>query len=385
MVLAGLGAVVIAWSTLRPHAAAATSAATACCSAYDIILNILLFVPLGVGLALGGLSPRAAMMSGALASVAIEAAQLLWIPGRFASGFDVAANSTGTVLGVLVVLEWASRARWWPKLAIGIAPTIVLLWLLGGQVAQPAIPGPTPWRVERPAVPIASQRPPGRVLDASLQGFDLPDGPIRDLPALRALLSASDTVRLVATMVTGGPASGLRRLMEVVVGEGTMPFLVLAEEDGKLLAYERLGLSWVGLRGPWLSVPGMLSGAAGDTVHIRLEATRREVRLVVARGGERRTSVQRLSPDLYLSALFNRATDGVLWWRLVPAGCSLLFLGLALATRPTLLVAGSGLALFLSARAGGTAYPGWPVLVAAVGGAWLGRWSAQALRLFGTG
>lgn len=385
MVLAGLGAAVIAWATLRPHAAAAAAATAACCSSYDLLLNILLFVPLGASLALLGLSPRAAVLSGALASLAIECAQFLWIAGRFASGFDVAANAAGTLLGVLVVREWDSRARWWPKLAIGIAPIIVLLWLLGGQVAQPAIPGPTPWRVERPASPIGSGPPLGRVLDASLQGFDLPDGPIRDLPALRARLSASDTVRFAALLVTGEAAPGFRRLIEVVVGEGTVPFLVLGEEDGKLLAYERLGLSWVGLRGPWLSVPGMLSGTAGDTVGIRLEATRREVRLVVARGGERRTSAQRLSPDLYLSALFNRATDGVLWWRLLPAGCSLLLLGLALAKRPKLLVACCGLALLLSSRAGGSAYPGWPVLMAATGGAWLGRWSAKALGLFGTG
>lgn len=375
MVFAGLGAAMIAWSTLRPHPASHLFLAGSCCSISDVVLNILLFIPLGAGLVMLGLRPGMAVVTGALVSIVIEVAQYWWIAGRFASVADVAANVAGTILGVAMAVRWDLRARWWPKVAPVIALTVLLLWLLGGQVAQPAIPGPAPWGVERAAA----------VLDVGLQGFALPDGPVADLPALRARLAASDTVRFLATVVTGAAVPGRLPLVEIVVGEGTSPFLVLSEDGGTLLAYQRLGLDWVGLRGPWLALDEVLSPPAGDSVHILLEATRRDLRLAATRGGVQRQSSLTLSPDLYFSALFYRITDAAVWWNLVPAMASFVLLGLALANRPKLLVVASLVALFMSARTGGCAYPAWPVVLVTMLGAWAGWRAGRMLGLFSSG
>jgi len=67
----------------------------------DIFLNVVLFVPLGVGAALRfGRDRLAVTVLGALAlSFAIEVSQALEAAGRFASATDVVTNTTGAALG----------------------------------------------------------------------------------------------------------------------------------------------------------------------------------------------------------------------------------------------------------------------------------------------
>lgn len=69
---------------------------------YGVILNVLLFVPLGACLAI--LTGRAwsATVLAALCSGAIEAAQWLWLD-REASWSDVGANTVGALLGALAI------------------------------------------------------------------------------------------------------------------------------------------------------------------------------------------------------------------------------------------------------------------------------------------
>jgi hypothetical protein len=381
--LSAIALAAILWLTLRPNAAYRLVSAAGCCSSLDIVFNILLFMPLGAGLVLLRLRPRSAVVAGALLSIAIELSQHWWVEGRFASLADVASNTAGCALGVLVVAYWERRARWWPRVAPGLAVVVVLGWFLGGYLAQPAIPGPAPWTSEW-AHPRADMSPfTGELLDPRLQGVPLPEGSIGNLAALRARLSASHKVEFAATVVAGTAPQGRSRIFEIVVGEGTVPFLILDQRGGTLLAYQRLGLTWVGLPGPWLALKQALPLAAGDTIQVRLEATRRHLRLVAIRDGiERETSI-RLAPELYFGALSQRATDGAIWWNLVSAVASFVLLGMALANRPRLLVIVGLAALFLSAVGGGCALPAWPVALLAIAGAAAGRMIATRQRMFG--
>ncbi len=75
-------------------------------------LNVLLFMPLGVALALRGWPMGRAVLTGILLSVTIETFQL-WIPGRHSALLDVFANGTGALLGALGVhLPRRSSLRW---------------------------------------------------------------------------------------------------------------------------------------------------------------------------------------------------------------------------------------------------------------------------------
>src|SRR5207302_5176541 len=67
----------------------------------DVLLNILLFAPLGAALALQLSSVTRCALSAALLSATIELAQL-YIPGRDSSLGDVLSNTLGGTLGALV-------------------------------------------------------------------------------------------------------------------------------------------------------------------------------------------------------------------------------------------------------------------------------------------
>ena len=80
-------------------------------AALEFGANILLFVPLGVLLALQ-LPRRAAwlgIVAGAVVSLAIEALQAGLLPERVATPSDVVANTIGAAIGVLMV---ALARRW---------------------------------------------------------------------------------------------------------------------------------------------------------------------------------------------------------------------------------------------------------------------------------
>jgi hypothetical protein len=74
----------------------------------DAIRNVLLFIPLGIGLALCGVPLRTAVLLAVLFSGAIELTQL-YIPGRDASVGDLLSNSLGAAAGLVVV----HTSGWW--------------------------------------------------------------------------------------------------------------------------------------------------------------------------------------------------------------------------------------------------------------------------------
>ncbi|MCQ1951090.1 VanZ family protein [Arthrobacter sp. zg-Y859] len=77
----------------------------------ESVANVVLFVPFGV-LAAAYLTARFAWLAavvGMAASCAIEAGQHVFLPARYATVYDVIANSLGVALGTLVV--YAARSR----------------------------------------------------------------------------------------------------------------------------------------------------------------------------------------------------------------------------------------------------------------------------------
>ena len=111
--IAVVTAIVIAIATLMPGVPAANPGnydprCRICgpMTGVDLVGNLLLFIPLGAGLAVAGITRRRTVQAGALASVAIELLQLTVIPGRDPSLVDVFANTLGTLAGALVGAHW---------------------------------------------------------------------------------------------------------------------------------------------------------------------------------------------------------------------------------------------------------------------------------------
>src|ERR1043166_1066671 len=77
----------------------------------DAILNVLLFLPLGVGLALTGFSWRGTTVCALVTSVLVELAQLAVIAGRDATIGDVITNTLGGAVGFAVATFWVVLTR----------------------------------------------------------------------------------------------------------------------------------------------------------------------------------------------------------------------------------------------------------------------------------
>ncbi|MFE4228308.1 VanZ family protein [Arthrobacter sp. NPDC056886] len=80
-------------------------------SAVEMASNVILFLPLGA-LVSRILGPRlwwGGVAVGFLLSVLVELAQLVFLPARFPSVVDVAANTVGALLGALSALPFMAR------------------------------------------------------------------------------------------------------------------------------------------------------------------------------------------------------------------------------------------------------------------------------------
>lgn len=380
VVVSGL---LIAYFTLRPAGGGPQSAIPGGYLASDVILNIILFVPLGIGLGLAGVRPRTAALVGGLASAAIELAQLVVVPGRFASIHDIITNTSGTVIGALLVAGWAGRARWWRSLAPLAAGTVIVLWIGGGFLLRASLPGPRwygQWAHDFERVETFR----GRVLSYSMRGMAVGDGRIEDKTgALRAPLTRADTLVHRATVVTGTPTGGRAQIVAVVAGRRG-EIASIWEDGTAITARQRLRLSDAGLRTPWIRLEQGLPPRSGDTVHIEFAVTSGGMRLSAETSAGRVESRLRATPDLFWSAFLPgeyQGGAGRRWWPLVPAVLTCGMLGLAIGARPASLALAVSAILLTGPLLAGGAFPDLPLVLTALVGTAGGGWFSSLLGL----
>jgi VanZ family protein len=237
----------------------------------DAIANVILFVPLGAAAALALRSARRAVFLAFGLSLFIEAAQLL-IPGRYTSPSDLAFNTVGGALGVLLAQHpelwlWptAGRRRLLAWLALAAALTV----LVGGsRLFVPSFPGGVlfgQWTPDRsPHGPYQ-----GRVLSARVGPLDVPPWQVAHPAELRRLLLRGDTIRV--SVEAADPPPGLQPIFRIADAE--WPLVSLAAEGEDLVLSYRMRATRVGLDQPHLRFEGALSGVrAGD--HVELTAWR---------------------------------------------------------------------------------------------------------------
>lgn len=371
---------VIAWATLRPGAEAAPPGLIdSNVSLLDFALNTALFLPLGAGMALAALPVGVAVVLGALGSGAVELAQHTWMGGRFASISDVVANTTGTLVGALVVTGWPSRSRWWRVVGPMLVVCLNLVWAFGALVSQAIRPSRQLVSLELHA---PSQEPfLGNIQEVRFQGVQLNAGPVPDPVGFRARFPDSGTAALEFTAESGPATRDTARLLKIMSGPGTLPMVDVLQIGRTLRGYYRLSLSWTGLRVPWLILTDVLPASPGDTMKVRMEVTRKRLAMTLEQGAATRTTSLALSPDLFLSSLFNLATDGRLWWRHLPSFLFFLLFGLALARRPIASLLSGVFVLGVVPSVTGAAAPPLGVLAACAGGFLVGWTLARRVGL----
>jgi hypothetical protein len=204
----------------------------------DFILNLLLFVPLGLGLRLAGLRNWVVCGTSILLTITIEALQYWVVTGRESALNDIVSNSLGGCLGVVLA----------NALGVLLAPTPALarrMSLLAG-LGWCAIAGATQW-ILQPALPegiyyeqVSPDLPQfevfdGVVLDAAFNGTPFRIGRVsaESSAAMRAALLAG-RARIEARVLPGSSRWPLAPILRVN-GQGRKEILVLGRRHDDLV------------------------------------------------------------------------------------------------------------------------------------------------------
>ena len=332
-----LGAAVVLVATLTPvkdlqGLAAGTPLLCLVCGDYggaDVAANLLLFLPLAVGLRLSGHSWRRTVLVCGLLSFTVELLQLRVVSGRDSSLSDLLTNTTsaalGATLGGILPRMVAPRPR---EAAAFLAGGIVLLLLLlaaSAWLLAPWMPGrplSSSWAHIAPGFDVFS----GGVESVHLNGAPMPpDGAPADSAALRRRLAAG-SFELEADVVSGVPVAWRSWIYTLRVGSDRALTLTQLGRQAKIDVPAR-ALRFR-LFPPALTLPEGLPERAG--VPVRLTASGHDgwVRLTSDYAGRDRSVELAISPAygwIMVLSFDLAAGTGVRW---------ITALGLALATLP---------------------------------------------------
>ena len=253
----------------------------------DAILNVLLFVPLGVGLALSNVRGRIAIPTMVALSLSIELAQLIAIPGRDASLGDLLTNTAGGALGFALCVNTSRWLRPSARTATRLAIAWCSLWL-GIQTAasfgfSPALPPSRYYgQIARPLEIFA--RFEGKVLAAKIGNQDVPDREFSNSAKVRHELKGHASI--MATVLAAQPTQDLAPIIRIA-DDQKREILMLAQDRRSLVFGIRTGAALLRLRQPLFALRGVFPDSTGrgsltqnDTVQLegRYAATHVELR-----------------------------------------------------------------------------------------------------------
>ena len=255
--------------------------------AVDALLNILLFVPLAIGMGLCRLGFRRAVIAGALASILIETLQFAVVPGRFPSFRDVLANSLGVALGYVIGSAFSTIVRPDPRAARSLALGGAALWLATQAFTAWAMgiaAPPTPWWSQlQPDYDEYSTKFSGRVIAASIGSIEIAESDrlLHGDDARRQLLAGAP----LRAKLTGAEPTRARALV-MVISAGPVRDAAFWEQEG-LGAIFRIPVrgTEVGLRTPSVRLDDAIPSDPTDTVTLSGAYSRGRYRLSATHDG----------------------------------------------------------------------------------------------------
>jgi hypothetical protein len=299
--LVGGALAVILTATLIPQPSQTQAAETTklwclVCGEYggvDVVNNILLFIPLGIGLRLMGFPTRTVVLAGAALSLGIELLQLV-IPGRDASLSDLLTNSFGSWVGAFAGTHWRSLLQPTKTLAARLATVGSVLWLIHqagtGILLRPWAPAGPLWSEWSPTIPW--RRPfNGKVESASVSGMVAPKGVVQPASELYRRLS-NGQVGVELEIESGAPEPHWSSVFQLV--DGARGTVLQVEATGTSLVFQPPGRAQaLRLRRPRLLIQDALATSGSS---MRLIAGERGHTLWGQAGPSRR-AIHTLSPS----------------------------------------------------------------------------------------
>lgn len=270
----------------------------------DFTLNVVLFVPLGLGVALwsAGRLPMltAAVMLGLL-SLSIELLQATIIVGRHAALGDLIANTLGGVIGLSLPRSWRGallpppgwgRLLAWFTFGTGLMVPMATALLLRPSPGRPGQVWHGQWaHVLGGLVPFE-----GQVLEVRLDTLAVPRYRLPDAQAFR---ETWHTPLVFEARVLAGPmVDGRAQVAAIADGTGGWVAAIWQEGPDAILSL-RLRTSDVRLRTPWVRLRDALSVPAGMPVTLRVTVQQDRIRASATPvSAPPRLTEIRLSPNL---------------------------------------------------------------------------------------
>lgn len=300
--IAVAGLLLIAAMTLMPHPeetsrVSDTPVTCVVCGdlgGVDVLLNILLFVPLGIGLGLAGFSWRRIVALAALVTLGVELLQMKVIAGRDASLGDVLANTLGSGLGALLAARW--RQLVFPSVTgarrVALAYGVALGWIWAGTAwaLGPAFPQGAPWYGAWAAELENLDRFVGVPLMVTAGGEPLLPGRALDQSRLQDAVTANPSLSF--RVVLGARP---RRLAPIgsIVDDRHRDVMLIGQERADLAFLVRMRSTIVRLRNPIVYLRNGMDGQAGDTTEA--EGALRDGRFELRSVTRGRTTIRHLS------------------------------------------------------------------------------------------
>lgn len=274
----GVSVAIILLATLMPVDARPNPHAAVCifCGSRglaDALLNVVLFLPLGIGLGLVDRSPRHALVIGLVLSSLIEGAQII-IPGRDPTLGDVLFNASGCTLGVLLVVTrhlWLVPRSWFSMtLSVGSVLFAIVTFMITGWLLAPSFP-PSVYFGQWTPFHRHLQYYRGTVLAASIGGTPLPSRRLRDSDGIRSSLERGTPLTLEA--IAGPPVTDLASIFSIADDQQREILLVGADRDDLIFRYRTRSLDFR-LDQPELRLTdGLAHVAEGDTLRISVRGS----------------------------------------------------------------------------------------------------------------
>lgn len=307
--LAGASIAVILAATVTPQSGQPeTNPLCIICGSFggvDAVLNVLLFLPLGVGLALSGVRAVYALFAMLLLSASIEVTQFLFIGGRDGTIGDVLTNGLGGALGFALASSstvWRDPSR---RAAATLCVTWSAIWLAVQSISSfafaPALPDSHYYgQIARIFGNMASFE--GQVLSATIDTVDVPNFGYAKSEQFRELLRSGAPVR--ATVIPAGPTSRIAPIVRVA-DEERQEIVLLGQDHSDLVFGLRTGAGTLRLRPPLFAVrqafPSRSDGARpqiSDTLDLRARYAASGVEMRVDSKGATRQRNMAVYPTL---------------------------------------------------------------------------------------
>jgi hypothetical protein len=303
-----VSAAAIAFATLTPYAGSPPPFDPLCVACgelggVDVVLNVLLFLPLGAGLAIVGARPLRAIGWMFAASLTIELLQLFVISGRDPTIGDVLMNSIGGALGFALGAHLKLLLRPRGRTGIKLLLAWSIVWLAVQSVAAyslvPALTRSQYYgQIAREVGEMLSAFP-GEVLKPVVDSLRIPD---RELPytGVRALLLRPRGSLIQATVIPHGcpmTTAGIVRIADADLRE----IVLLAQDKADLLFGVRSGAEVLRLRPMRYRLrhvfgPGSTCALVADTILLQARYTRTAVFVRAAARG--RIAEETIAPSV---------------------------------------------------------------------------------------